>query len=253
MTATTNDLLLEATLEIKLRDEPGPQGWRPVLGTAKVAIKHDADMIGVQSTDRGSYGLTVASTSRPKEAQITVGIMRTTGINLAMALMGAQIGWSQSAGTVAAPGQSTTAILGQGVELGKRYISGLVLTNEAGTTTYAEGTDYTVNPRFGTYCPIVGGAITDGQILKAAFSHAEVSGLRVKGGLRSQWRVSLRLDALNKFDENDAALIIEEAVLTSKSEIDFKSAKPIDVQLAGTINKIDGHELYEFEHAIQAG
>jgi hypothetical protein len=79
---------------------------------------------------------------------------------------------NQTAGTVT--DEAVTALHDKFVQLSKLEVSDVVVINDAGTTTYVEGTDYVVNKGQGLLMALSTGAITDNQALEVDFDHAVV-------------------------------------------------------------------------------
>lgn len=251
--ADTNDLLLEGTLEIKLRNQATPQGWVAIPGIAKLEVTHKADIIDAPpSKDRGHYGEVTASAAKPKPIELKLSLSRTIGKAFPMGLMGTQAGASQSAGSLTA--QAVTAILGQGVDLGKRgFTPGtVVVKNSAGTTTYVEGTDYTFNYRLGTLYALAGGAIADAAALKVDGAYAGLAWNKLSAGQVAKWDCELRLDGKNLFDGRDLDIDIPAAMLTPDSAVDFMSDKPVDLGFTGRIVVLPGQDPYTVNHGIAA-
>lgn len=251
MATDTPDFLIEGTLEIKLLDEATPQGWREILGSSQVEVTHKSTIIDVPTTDRGGFGAVVATATKPNPTELKVKLARTTGISLAMSLMGDETGYTQSSGTVVA--EQITAIVGQGVDLSKGYVSSVVVKSvpvSGSPVTYVAGTDYVVNPRFGTVKALAGGGIETGDTLAVDFSHAAVDGRIIQASSRSQWNAALRIDGLNKFDGKDALVTMPRVVLTSDGGIDFKSEKPIEPAFSGRFIHVPGQAPYTLRHAL---
>ena len=121
-TEKTQDMLLEGTLELKLRNQATPQGWRKVEGIAQLELTQKADLIDAPaSKDRGSYGMIPNSVAKPKPIELKIKLTRTKAPALAFALMSAQTTGSQSAASLT--DQHVTVILDQGVEVGKRLVT----------------------------------------------------------------------------------------------------------------------------------
>ncbi|MCG6552496.1 MAG: hypothetical protein L7F77_09225 [Candidatus Magnetominusculus sp. LBB02] len=80
---------------------------------------------------------------------------------------------SQTSGTVTAT--DVSAVHDAYVQLNKIEISNVVVKNTAGTTTYAEGADYTVVKGQGLLMALSTGAITDNQALKVGYDYAAVT------------------------------------------------------------------------------
>jgi len=80
---------------------------------------------------------------------------------------------SQSAGSTT--DQAVNGYHDLWIDLGKKQISSVVVTDSGGTTTYTEGTDYEVDTANGLLKVLSGGSITDGQALLVDYSYAAVT------------------------------------------------------------------------------
>lgn len=252
MTATTNDLVISGTLEMKLLNQATAQGWTVIPGVAKLEISQSAEIIEApMSKDRGSYGTIPASAAKPKPTEIKLGLSRTIGSALPMGLMGTQVSASQSSGALTAQ-SFTVAAPGQGIDLGKRNIgvAGFSVTHTSGTPTYVEGTDYTVNRRLGTLYPVVGGAITASQVVKVTCTYGAAAWNKLSAGNTVQWQCALRIDGVNLFDNLDLDLEIPSATLATDGAVDFLSDKPVDLNFTGRINQLAGQDLYTLHHGM---
>lgn len=80
---------------------------------------------------------------------------------------------SQTSGSVT--DQSVTGYHDLWIDLGKKSISNVVVTDSSGTTTYIEGTDYEVDTEEGLLKVLSSGSITDGEALLVDYSYAAVT------------------------------------------------------------------------------
>ena len=86
------------------------------------------------------------------------------------------------------------------VEIGKYMVSAVVVKNQAGTTTYVEGTDYTVNARLGMICALSSGTIPAGATCKVTCSYALVNGMSMAAMTKSNVLIRVKLDGQNFAD-----------------------------------------------------
>lgn len=217
-------------------DESGVQtGWVSAGDASKFAIKPNSDIKELESKGRGTYGQVVATVALQKPADFSITLREANRTNLTLAFMGQQATLSQGAGTVTE--QAVTARLGKWVELGHQNLasSGLVVTNDRGTTTYVLGTDFEVNYRLGLLQALPGGAITEAQALKVSYAYGAMSGALVRGAVRPQLRCSVMLDGKNVADDRPVICRVFEAVLTPSGEFDFLADDWNEVELQGRL------------------
>lgn len=212
----------------------GSEGKLVDIGnTTKLAIKPASTIKEQKSKKRDSYGqvLETAALQEPAELSVTLETVNREGLRYAF--MGEDAAYTQAAGTIS--DEATVAKLDGWVQLSKEDISNLVLTNDAGTTTYTIGDDYEVNARLGMYKALTSGDITEGQALKADFAHAAFTGARIRGNVKPQIRARLLLDGVNKVDDSIGILRVWEVVLTPSSEFDWFKDDFNTIELAGKL------------------
>lgn len=217
-------------------DENGVQtGWVSAGDASKFAIKPNSDIKELESKGRDTYGQVVATVALQKPADFSITLREANRTNLTLAFMGQQASLSQGAGTVTE--QAVTARLGKWVELGHQNLaaSGLVVTNDSGTTTYVLGTDFEVNYRLGLLHTLPGGDIAEDQDLKVSYAYAAMSGSLVRGAVRPQLRCSVMLDGKNVADDRPVICRVFEAVLTPSGEFDFLADDWNEVELQGRL------------------
>lgn len=108
------------------------------------------------------------SVQRIKSLSIKYNARHFKGANMARALYGSAT--DVAAGTVT--GETHTAYKGALILLGNPGATDVVVKDETGTTTYVEGTDYTLDP---AGFPLIteGGSITDASVIKVDYSYAK--------------------------------------------------------------------------------
>lgn len=204
------------------------------LGEAsKFAVSSGAEVIEAVSKGRNRRGQLVASVAIPKPGEIEIVLNEVNVATLRMAL-GATVGaLTQGAGTLT--NQALAVQLDKWVDIGKRNLveAGLTVKNDAGTTTYALGSDYLIDYRLGKIKALSSGAITAAQNLKISGSYSAVSGSVLKAGTQAQIRARLLFNGRNLVDGSDAECEVWEAVLAPTTPVDFMSDKLVDITLKG--------------------
>jgi len=160
---------------------------------------------------------------------------------LLLALLGESGTVSQASGTVT--DEAITAKLNRWIKLAHRNVSGVVVTNQDGTVTYAEGTDYRVDAATGRIYIDPAGSISDGATLLVDYAYGEVAlptvqalkNAQVEGFVRfvpaddqqgpqweaEVWKVRLRPDTSLGFIGDDwGKIVLKGSVLKDSSRPD---------------------------------
>ena len=207
-----------------------------VGNTTKLAIKPNSDIKEQKSKKRDSYGDTLETVALKQPADLSMTLETVNRANLRYAFMGEDASYAQTAGTVSgSPGETVIAALGGWVKLAHEEVSSVVLKDSTGTTTYVLGTDYEINARLGMVRALVGGAITDAQSLRAAYSYASFTGAAIRGNVKPQIRAYLLLDGKNLVDDSIGILECWEIVLSANSEFDWFKDDFNTIELAGRL------------------
>lgn len=157
---------------------------------------------------------------------------------LALALMGEASALSQTSGTV------TAAVVGLKLNA---YIqlpfvnidaTGVVLTNNAASTTYVEGTDYVINRRMGWIMALTAGAAAADN--KLSYAYSAVTGNQVTGGTQSVIRGRVILDGVNLATQQLVIVDADEARLAPDGALDFSSGDFVKVSLSGLLRTLPG-------------
>ena len=141
--------------------------WLPAVQveTDKFAVTTPADKKQAVSKKRENYGMAHTTSFVPKPMEFEVSMTEVTRALLAVQLSGELNPLTTAGGAFA---DAVVASLGGWVNIGHKNIAaaGFSVKNDAGTTTYVEGTHYEVNRRLGKLRCIPGGTITAAQPLK---------------------------------------------------------------------------------------
>lgn len=152
---------------------------------------------------------------------------------LAWAFNGEAVGYSQSAATVTA--ETGTATLGKWIQLANRGISSLVVKDNATSLiTYVAGTDYLLDAVSGQFMALVGGAITDAEVLKFAYSAAALTGQTIQVGTRPVIYVRIDGEGKNLLTGAPVHVLVRRASLSSAGAQDLVGGKMIVSKMKGT-------------------
>jgi len=203
--------------------------------STKFEIKATTNLVEMTSRSRDGYGQIVESVPIPQPTEFAISLAEVNKESLTLALLGTQATLTQAGATVI--DEVLVANLGAWSKLLKNNLNAnsVVVTNSAGSTTYVEGTDYTVNYQLGWIKANVGGAITNLQSLKVDYVAATVNGSRIKGVTNSQLRAQILFDGVNMADGAPAVVECYEAVLSSSAAFDFLSDKFNEIPLSGRL------------------
>ncbi len=224
--------LLEGDLYVDRIEQGVLQGMILWPGVAKFAMKPNSELKEQISKGRNTYGQIVASVPIIKPMDFSLAISDVTGEMLAAALQGSITTLSQASGTTT--DQAAIAKKGAMIDLGKRNLTDtVVVTNDAGTTTYVENTDYKVNHAMGFVEILTAGAITDEQALKIDYGWSAASGNKILAGTVPLVRAKLVLDGKNLNTGKYEVVTVWECAMTSDGEVDFMSDDFIQPSFTG--------------------
>ena len=203
---------------------------------SKFEIKPNTEVKEQTSKGRSTYGQVIETVAIQKPADITVTLTEMDKDGLTLALLGTQAAISQGSGTVTDEQISLTAAkMDKWLPLTKQNLNqaGFVVTNNAASTTYVEGTDYLVNRRLGWIKVLEAGAIPTTETIKVDFGYAAIDGTLISGATQAQVRAEFVLDGINFADQLPVICTAHEVVLAPDSAFNFLSDGFGDISLKG--------------------
>ena len=218
------------------------EGIRPVIGTTTFQFKQNNKIEKATSKGRDDYGAIRSAFPQREPMEFSWKRDEADEVTLSMATMGESAALSVSAGSVSA--DAIVAKKGFYVPIGgvtpvmEITPHTVVVTNSAGTTTYIEGTDYSIDYYMGFFMAAIGGAITQDQALKITCDHKAMVGYTVTTEITSAYRGKLILHGINMADDSKMLITIPEVLIVSNSPIDFLSDKPIEFDFVGNCIKL---------------
>lgn len=212
-----------------------PTGFERGGNATKLEIQPDSELKEQTSKGIADYGQVIASVNLPKPSKLKLALNQLDKTVLAMAFQGVSEALNTGSGSIT--GETITAKEGKYIDLTCRNITAesVVVKNEAGDTTYVEGTDYEVQYRLGMIKTLAGGAITDGAVLKVDADFPAESGYKVRGAVQPTIRVAIRMDGLNMTNGKYGILTIHQAQIKPTTPVDFLADDFSAVELEGTM------------------
>lgn len=203
--------------------------------STKFEIKPNSELKEMSSRGRTTYGQVIESVPLPQPADLSVTLAEVNRESIALALFGTTSASTQGSGTIT--DEVVVAKLDKWVQLSKQNFAsaGFVVTNSAGTTTYALGTDYEVNYRLGMIKALTSGAIAADESLKVDGTYNAISGTKVAGATQSQVRAKFKLDGVNFADQLPVIVDVWEAVMTPDNAFDFLQDEFAEIALKGRL------------------
>lgn len=198
----------------------------------KFEIKPNSDLKEQTSRGKTTYGQVIESVPIPKPSELNIDFTQVDRVTLETALFGTTTTVNTGAGSIT--DEPVTVKAGKWMQLshGNLASAGLVVTNEAATTTYVLGTHYEVNYRLGMIRAIHAD-IDDGDILKVDATYVATTGSKISGSKQSQVRAKFKLDGVNFADQLPVITEVHEAVLTPDSAFDFLGNDFAKISLKG--------------------
>lgn len=215
-----------------------PQGWVGPFETTKFEIKPNVDLKEQTSKGKDTYGQVIESVALQKPADLTVSFAEVNKDTMKTALLGTANVVNQVAGNAVA--ENITIKLDVWVPVAHFAISGVVLKNAAGTTTYADGEDYIVNDDLGWIKALSTGAIAADATLKVDYAYADKTADDILGATDADVRVKFKFDGKNQVDGLPVQVDVYEAVIAANTAFDFLADNFNTVNLPGRMKTPTG-------------
>jgi len=227
-------------LFIDVYDEDGKRTGELDVGNAKefsinAPSVEKKELLGYR---RSNYGKTIKSIINKIEQELKFTLTDINRKNLALAMFGQDIDYSQSAGDNSGSPETVTAKLDKWVKLAHRNLdpnNPPVVKNSGGTTTYDEGDDYEIDYQVGRIKAIKGGNITDGQELAIEYTWLAQSGFQVKGLRVQKIEAFIRLIGKDNSNNRNCEVIVHKAEITPSGDIKWITDDYATLEFTGKI------------------
>ncbi len=182
---------------------------------------------------RDSYGQTLDSVVIPGSSTLTIETDDAAADILQYMLLGTLT--DVTGNTTAVVDEAVTGYLGKWTKLSRRNIGSVTVKNSAGSTTYVNGTDYTLDAVAGMIKPLASGTMTDAQSIKVSFTPVAMTARQIIAATSTEVRAMVRLDGVNLSNQKKVEVLCHEAVLIPSGELDLAGKKFITFGLSGTL------------------
>ncbi len=213
--------------------------YYPLGNATTIELTPDSETIEVISTQNDDYGQAADSMTEAKPTKGTVTINRFNRRNLALAFMGTDSQKAIAETTVT--DEVAVAVLGGAARLAKGEASAVIVQDVTDTTTYVDGTDYTVEtgPGFTLIQFPETSSIADGDTLHVDYTAGADSGFLIDGGVKSTRRIRLLCDGRNRFTGQPILLEIFKGTLAPNSPFNFLASDPAESSFSITAISVD--------------
>lgn len=158
----------------------------------------DSEQEEVKSTDHVDYMTVLDTDNTPGTVTFNLTVNRYTKRTLAIFHNGELAVKNFIGATVT--NENVVAVAGGAAKLAYGQASSVVVQDVTDTTTYVEGTDYTVRTGVGfTFLEFPVGSALDGDTLHVDYTAAADSGDQLKGGVKSDRKISAIFEGKNRF------------------------------------------------------
>jgi hypothetical protein len=239
-----NVVLLSGDLRIDILTPDGASTGFQELEAEALKITPKSKLIELASKKRDSYGQPFFTGAIPQPTEFELQLSEVSREILAALLAGTISTFTQVVGAL--PEVVVKAIAGRWVSLGAIGLSGAVVKSQDGITTYAEGDDYILDKELGMIQIVESGDITAGSMLGVVPSLKAMTGNRITGSTRYQFKMELFLNGLNLATNEKVYFHAYQAFVTPSDAQDFLGDKPMMATLKGRLNVPAGKsEPYE--------
>lgn len=242
MSNDTNGLLFAGDLLVSIRNpSTGLFGGYTRLHADKFEIKTPSEMMQKVSKGRSTFGQSWLTYFAGKPAEFGLTLDELSQETLAMQLAGEVSDLTQTSGAITAI--DVTVVPGKWVDIGYENLdlTGLLVKDSAGATTYVKDVDYEVNPRTGMIYVPVGGTIPAG-IVKFTAAKAAFTGKQIAGGKQFSTTLRMKLDGINLITRQNILLSAQQGTVSAQDAYDFLSGKLASVPLKGLLEVANGYD-----------
>lgn len=227
-------LICEGNVYLNRKVSGAFTGFHGPINTTKFSISvGKPTTIERPSYMRDTYGQILDSVVIPGSSTLTIETDDAAADILQYMLLGTLT--DVTGNTTAVVDEAVTGYLGKWTKLSRRNIGTVVVTDTAGTTTYTNGTDYSLDAVAGMIKPLATGTMTDGQALKVDFTPGAMTGRQIITSTSTEVRAMVRLDGVNLANQKKVEVLCHEAVLIPSGELDLAGQKFLTFGLTGTL------------------
>lgn len=212
----------------------GTYGAKVYFGpTESISVSVSNDFLEHKSTE-GAVSLVDKKISIGKTANISIGSTTINPSSLARAFQGAITTETQTIATATAVVTAGVTV-GAVTDLGYKGITAAVVNDATDLITYVEGTDYELVAKAGYLIPLVGGAITDLDVLHVAVTAPAFDGVIISAMKVDQLEGRFTL-VTNSNTGNDYEYVFKNVNVTQDGDFALKGGADFaEISYAGAI------------------
>nr|WP_321465161.1 hypothetical protein [uncultured Desulfobulbus sp.] len=218
--------------------------FRQVGNAYPLSVQVQTDQVKKKSRMVENAGQVIAARTKIADDGITgsLTLHEWNAANLAWALSGSAVELTAIGGTVASE-NITAPAAGAYKALAHERVSNVVVKDATDATTYAAGSDYTVDSTLGLLTIVAGGNIAAEDTLHVGYDYAAQSGYQVDIGSNVTIRVAIKAHLYDEFRGSHYTMELDSVVLASNTEINFISEEDStgeELQFGMTLETLSG-------------
>lgn len=210
-------------------------GLKRVGNATMLSIKAESENKTLIGRGKNNHGMVLGSVDIQQPGLIEVEINEYDKETLAMIFLGEASVVQVTGASVT--DEAVTAIAGAFVNLAYHGVSNVVVQDVTDTTTYVEGTDYNINYEVGMLETIVGGGITDADVLHVDYDYETADYDKIVGATQPTVKVALFLDGKNLNNGKECFVNVWEATLSPDAAVDFLAEDFVATKFTGSMIK----------------
>ena len=212
-------------------------GNTPVEASASVFQYEAGELLEVKSKRRNRYNQIIHSEQQPGTSTLSLTLVAIPPPLLARVFYGEAAETSVTGDSVVDEVITFVATTGIQQALAHSHITAasVVVQDVTDTTTYVEGTDYTIDYTAGRIVRLEDGDIGATDVVHIDYDYDSYTLTTIRGGVQPQQTFRITGDMLNRPDLQDMQMEIYEANLSTDGDVDLFSSEPITITLTGPL------------------
>jgi len=178
----------------------------------------DAETYDRISNKRDTWGHLLNQVRRPGQPTVSIETDTFSSEIASYLLLGTSTTLDQTGGTITDEAVTVTE-LDKFIKLDNHSVSAVVVQDETDTTTYTEGTDYTVDLETGAIAALSEGDISQGDVIHVDYTAAAKSGTKIQLSTQSAITAKVHAYGRDKGEDKLRHLVLEEVNLSPSGDV----------------------------------
>ena len=208
---------------------------RPIECEAAIFTFESGEQRTVISKGRDRYNQAIYSEQDPGQAQLQLTLLEFPD-DIKAVLFAGSLTTTTEVGAAVTDEVQVCPALGHIVKLAHGQIAAApapVVTDNAGTTTYVAGTDYTIDREFGILKVLPDSTMTPAANIKVDYTYTATKITTIAGGVKPEQKFHVKGFLKNRPTNRDAYLEVWNVALARSGETDVLGAEPLTIELSG--------------------